>query len=82
MFGGLTGLLLVPLGGLFGNFFSDESFAISLLAVWGVCFIAPPVIVFMTRPTRILIVVMLINQLVFSGLQAAIGILVVIGKDV
>lgn len=81
MFGGLTAIpvaiLSVPFGG-----FSNEAFGRILLVVWGLVVVVPPALVFATRPTRTLIVIALTSQLIFSLIQAALGALMVIGKDV
>lgn len=81
MFGGLTAIPVAYMSILFGGL-SNDGFGMILVVVWGLVLVAPPALIVLFRPTRRWIVATLIGQATFSMIQAALGILMVIGKSV
>ena len=80
LFGGVTGLFLVPIM-MIGDI-SEMTFGLVICVVWGVALLLPPIIVhrrFRSRGTR---AILLGLQSAFSLAQAAMGILMILGKDV
>ena len=81
MFGGVTAIpiaiLSIPMGG-----FSDDTFGMILLIVWGLFVVVPPALILLFRPTRWWIAATLVSQAIFSVIQATMGVLMVIGKAV
>jgi len=81
MFGGVTAIPIAMIALAFGGV-SEEGMIGIMFVVWALFLLLPPLLVFMIRPVRWLIITMLACQAAFSMIQAAMGALMVLGKSV
>jgi len=80
LFGGVTGMALAPLALVVE--LTNTVFWVVILGVWCIALVVPAVIVLRIRSSRTAVAVLLSSQAAFSLVQAAMGALMILGKDV
>ncbi len=79
LFGGVTALFVVPI--MLVASLSEAVFSAIILAAWCSALLFPPILMSRRHPSRQAIASLLVIQTAFSFAQAAMGILMILGKD-